>query len=376
MGREYDFEMFGHPSLLSYNERKLKIYFSEPDKGIDKETGILLLIAGFGAHASSNVYKKMRNTFADMYNLVVIQCDYFGWEFMQGANNIFLDYNRSDLEMFFNQEEIEYIFKDGNNFEKLIEISNKHKISLVAKENLKESIDNYNDMGLIQAIDNISSVISVLEIIEDNKLEFNKDKIIIYGHSHGAYLSYICNALSPTLFTLLIDNSSWLFPSYIKNSRYVYNNYGDTQLAIEFDYLAKRLEYDEEILNLSSLYKKFDNNCNIICYHGTNDNLISHEEKRVLKKIINNFQYNEIDAKLVDNIVFKSTTHGLDADFLELFNYTMNNLKLRNINRKNINFEDVYYETTKNKYLLDYSNKNPIINIKSKQFKINKDINY
>ncbi len=55
-------------------------------------------------------------------------------------------------------------------------------------------------MGIMQAIDNISAVICIMEIIKDNCYKFNRNKIIIYGHSHGAYLAYLCNAFAPNLF--------------------------------------------------------------------------------------------------------------------------------------------------------------------------------
>ena len=366
MAKEYSYEMFGHPSLLKPTERKYKVYFSEPDQGVNNDTGILLLIAGFGGNANSNVYKKMRKVFADKYNLVTIQCNYFGWEFMQGANSISLNINRYELAKYFNKEEIEYIFSNNIDFYRLMEIASKYKINIKARENLEESLDNYNEMGLIQGIDNISAVISVMEIIKDNGYKFNEDRVILYGHSHGAYLSYLCNALAPKVFSLLIDNSSWLLPVYLKNNRYLNNIYGNSILSVEFDYLAKTLDHDEEILYLPELYKKLDNQCEIICYHGTNDNLISHIDKRKLKKIINNFRYNEIDNRKVDNKIFKSTKHGLGADFLELFDYTINkyNFRLGNpINRKN---ENVIYETNKNKYLIDYSNIVLILHIENK----------
>lgn len=352
MSKEYSYDIYGHPSLLEPKERKLNIYFSEPETGVNKDTGILLFIAGFGGNANSNVYKKMRSTFADKYNLVTVQCDYFGWEFMQGSNNIYLNINKKELEKIFNKEEVEYIYQDANIFDRLMEISSNNKANISVKEKLEESLENYNDMGLIQALDNISAVINVIEIIKDNGLEFNNDKIILYGNSHGAYLSYLCNALAPNLFSLLIDNSSWLFPVYLKSSRYLNSMYGNSILSVEFDYLAKELDFDEELLYLPSLYRRFDNKCNIICYHGTNDNLISHIDKVKLRNVINNFRYNEIDNSKVDNIVFKSNRHGLDADFLELFDYTINKFKFKSrIVRK---MENVFYETKKNKYIVDY----------------------
>lgn len=82
MAKSYGYEMFGHPSIYSSNSRKLKVYFSEPDAGVNEDTGILLLIAGFGGNANSKVYNKMRAVFADKFNLITVQCNYFGWEFM------------------------------------------------------------------------------------------------------------------------------------------------------------------------------------------------------------------------------------------------------------------------------------------------------
>ena len=74
-----------------------------------------------------------------------------------------------------------------------------------------EDLTNFNDMGIMQALDNISAIVTVIEIIKDNGYKFDESKIIIYGHSHGAYLGYLCNAFAPNLFSMIIDNSAWLF---------------------------------------------------------------------------------------------------------------------------------------------------------------------
>jgi len=49
---------------------------------------------------------------------------------------------------------------------------------------------NFNDMGLMQAIDNIATALIIIEILKSNQLIFNSRRIMIYGHSHGAYLAY------------------------------------------------------------------------------------------------------------------------------------------------------------------------------------------
>lgn len=370
MAKEYSFDMYGQPSLKDPKERKFNVYFSEPEGGITEKTGIALFIAGFGGHANSNVYKKMRNTFADKYNLVTVQCDYFGWEFMQESNNISSPTTKMEIAKHFKEDEVEYIFQDDFISTRLMEVASKYGVNVTVNESLGETPDNYCDMGLIQAMDNIAAIQAVIAILKDNGYDFNQEKVILYGHSQGAYLSYLCNAFAPDLFSLLIDNSAWLFPVYLKSDRYLSNRYGDSVLTTRFDYLAKELGFDEGILSLPSLYRKFDNNCNIVCYHGTNDNLITHTDKAILKKITNNFEYHEIGPKNVDGKIFKSTGHGLDADFLELFDYTMNNykkgFKKNPYKNKNKETDKVLFETSRYSYCIDYSGGVPVLNVQEK----------
>jgi|GEM_PF-3020457 len=61
MSKNYESIEYMHNSMYCgssknspYNERKTKIYFSESELGINEETGILLLIAGYVGNANSN----------------------------------------------------------------------------------------------------------------------------------------------------------------------------------------------------------------------------------------------------------------------------------------------------------------------------------
>lgn len=93
MSKEYCIKIPGHNSLYerdyridNYKKRLLKVHYCEPEI-LNNETGILLLISGYGANAESKVYKKMRRIFSDKYNLLVLQCEYFGNEFMKGISD-------------------------------------------------------------------------------------------------------------------------------------------------------------------------------------------------------------------------------------------------------------------------------------------------
>ncbi|MCB2288851.1 DUF2920 family protein [Clostridium sp. CS001] len=317
-----------------------------------------MFIAGFGGNASSNVYKKMRNEFADKYNLVTIQCDYFGWQFMQLADKIVVsNLDMNQMKQIFTEEDIKNIYITGKlDFDEFLKNAIKYNLNVKVYADLSgETLNDFNDMGIMQAIDNITAVLRVMAILYDNGYEFNAKKIIAYGHSHGAYLAYLCNAFAPTLFSLIIDNSAWIYPAYLKGNRYFIHNVDRFTLNIEFDYLAKKMNIDKELLSLEHIYSNFKNTCKIVCYHGTTDNLISNFEKRDFCKAVKNCEYNEISLNEVDGDVFKSTNHGLGADFLKLFDLIHKKIEKNFGNSNFISLQDnVNIKTNKGEYLINY----------------------
>lgn len=362
MSKDYELTWPAHPNIYNNNsQRDLKFYFSEPEQGVNKNTGIVLFIPGFGGNAKSNVYKKMRTKFADKYNLITVQCDYFGQEFMQGSNRISINISKESVENIFSKNEIVEIFNNDFDYQSFINIASRYKINVLVKEVLEESVANFSDMGILQAIDNITALIYVMQILNDNQLEFDTNKIILFGQSQGAYISYLCNAFAPNLFSLLIDNSSWLFPQYINGPRYLYNQIGKMTLQTEFSYYVEQMDCDEELLYLPLLYKQVENQCKIVCFHGTTDNLISHLEKSEFCNGVRNCEYNEIGISEVDGEIFKSTSHGLEADFIKLFDYVFMNTKFGEFRDSNLPY--VQFETSKALYSIDYHSGLPVMTI-------------
>ena len=139
MAQEHSLDINTHENIYKdisssgygYN-RKAAVYFSLPDKGVNSDTGLLLLIAGFSGEANSNVHKKMRNYFADKYNLITVQCDYFGYQFMQDPiiTRKNYPYLFSTLLKEFNQEDLKAIFcNEQFNIRTLFTIADKKNIS-------------------------------------------------------------------------------------------------------------------------------------------------------------------------------------------------------------------------------------------------------
>lgn len=354
MAKSYELEIEGHPSIYEPRERKLKIYFSEPEKGVSKETGLVLFISGFGGNANSNVYKKMRNLFADEYNLLTVQCDYFGWEFMQSKTeglSLICDFNQfKDYPPEAQREAI----KNQNNFAELMELAERNNRKFRLNVDQQENWHNFNDMGMMQAIDNITAVLTVIKIVEDNGYPFNSKRVILYGHSQGAYLAHLCNVFAPTLFSLMIDNSAWLCPKYLNEERKLTLENG---IELIYSYLIRDLQFDKEIYNLAKIYKDFQNNCAIIAFHGIEDSLVDYEKKKELIHIIPKTTFYLVCDRDVDNDIFYSTGHGLDADFLKMFRVVMKSYTFPP--RKKLELKNIHIHTDMADYYINYDTGRP-----------------
>lgn len=78
MAEQHSIHIPAHYNIYSgATGRELRVDFSIPSEGVNETTGLLLLVPGFGGNIDSKVYSKMRNVFADQFNLITIQCDYF-----------------------------------------------------------------------------------------------------------------------------------------------------------------------------------------------------------------------------------------------------------------------------------------------------------
>ncbi|MFZ5632105.1 MAG: DUF2920 family protein [Bacillota bacterium] len=366
---EYKLTIPAHPSIYDPKPREMEVFFCEPGAGINEETGLLLFIPGFGAHAESKVYKKMKRYFADKYNLVTVQCNYFGYEFMQNPDNVSYVFNLKTLKSIFKESELSQICTDGAlDFDKLVEIGQNYKIRIEGREVLSENLANFNDMGVMQAVDCLTAVLVVTELIRDNGYDFNKGKVIAYGHSHGSFIAHLCNVFCPGLFTLIIDNSAWLLPEYLIKERHVMFTKGLMHFDVVFSYLAMSIDMDLEIRNLEFLYRGFGNRAKIICYQGDSDKLVDPVKKRNLISGLENTVFVKVDESMLDGKRFRSTGHGLDADFLALLEHSLESFFPGFRRRAEIPMDETVIETPRARYHFTYNTGVPVLEMKNISF--------
>ncbi len=317
-----------HPNIYtkSQNSRNLRIEFSIPSAGVNNETGLLILVPGFGASIDSNIYIKMRNLFPDQFNLITIQCDYFGSAFMCDSEKF--DFNNLDaFHAIFNKKELLEFKSHPNNLLNLLE-GKRGILPAISIYRKSECLEEFNDMGYMQAIDIITAIEVIKLILAENSLNYDNNRIIGYGHSHGAYLLHLCNILMPNFFSFLIDNSAWLEPKYLKSIRNEIIQFNDVYIVASTDYLARGKIQHLTDLNLTKLYKYYCGTTQIISFQGDNDNLYDYKEKKELIESLQNSIFILIEEKDIDNKKYFSNSHGLDADFAEMFFYALEFEKL------------------------------------------------
>lgn len=343
-----------HPNIYNgNNERVYRIAYSIPEAGTNRDTGLLILVPGFGGHIDSNVYTKMRNEFADRYNLVTIQCDYFGSQFMQHFKGF--TYSLEGLEKLISKDHFEILKKEPN---KIIEVLSYYSINYNGLAILDETEDEFADLGFMQAIDNITAIEAVKVILNENNIVFNEDKILGYGHSQGAYLLHLMNKMVPHLFTYIIDNSAWVEPMYFYRHRDIFVKTGNSLLTVNFEYMTKHYTQNKNAFSLHNLYKAFNNGAYIYSSVGATDFLVKVIDKKEAFKRLKYCKLDIIDSKKVDGEIIKSTNHGLDADFLKFFEDKYNKLPHHlNRNKKISNYTIASSQTRIN---IDFSDVLPL----------------
>ncbi|MFF5996813.1 DUF2920 family protein [Lysinibacillus sp. KU-BSD001] len=343
-----------HTIWNGYNKRELRIEFALPEKGTNEETGLFIFVPGFGGHIDSNVYKKMRSRFADLYNVVTIQCDYFGSRFMQGVDEFTFNDETSSLDKIFSEEEILQIQNDSSNLIPLLQTKDT-EFPVYAK--LEETLDEFADMSYMQAIDLITAIEAIKTILTKNGFQYTEQRIIGFGQSQGAYLLHLSNRLAPHLFSHIIDIAAWVSPEYLEYARILYTS----NLCIYFNYLAKEIIQDKQALSIHQLYKDFENRSYIYSVVGMTDYLVDVEDKKKSLSELAHVHFEVIDSTKVDNIIFKSTNHGLDADFIELVKYV---LKMKPQHHNTIERQLSYtVESSKTKIHVNYRHGLPLFRL-------------
>lgn len=272
----------------------------------------------------------------DEYNLVVVCGKYFGSDYMKNGK---ISIDISEKSMVENAE-LGYM-----------------------KALLDETIEDFNDMGMMQALDMVYMTQGTLDYLGKSSEEMRH--IIGFGSSHGGYLSYLANALSPKLFTYILDVSGYMYPYYLNATRKLRVNVEKAQvkMMLGFEYLINRnpkLEIDESFLNLFQLYSTFENHCRVISFQGTKDWMVDYKEKqRFIEMLGEKAELMLFSEEDVDGTFIKDANHGLGMNFVLMFQMILPLISETSAEREKI--EDESFELSYGNVKIEMRNSFPII---------------
>ncbi len=299
------YRFLGHRNIYKTGDapesnREIRVEAGIPEGGTNDETGILFFISGYGATLDSHVFQKMRKEFCDQYNVITVQCEHFGSKYLKPELN----------------DTIKLLHLLG----RLPELEEES----VYRNELSECEDEFNDMGMMQALDCVCALLGLFYELKVQDVSFNTKKVILFGSSHGAYVAHLVNVICPGLVSCMMDISSYLTPFYMEENRF----YWDTDLGIKVgvEYFIKshpQYRYHEKLYDLRFLYQKIENTCKIITFHGTEDWMVDAQEKAQFISQVQNAELMMIGTEDVDGVLCKSAGHGLDMDFFVLFQMMM-----------------------------------------------------
>lgn len=283
-------------------DRTLHVEIGIPENGTDMETGMLVLVPGYGGNMDSRVWKKMREEFCDKYNLITMQCDYFGNKYMHSIL--------------------------PETIKPLLELKCENLVQAIFRCEMEvdETEEEFNDMGIMQALDIVGGTLSTIKELNSMGYQFNVGKIILFGSSHGSYLSHLANTICPGLYQCILDISSYLSPYYLDDIRKVAVIKNNIKLEMDIKHMLNNhaeYRYRSELYDLRFLYKWIENNCKIIVFQGADDWMVSTEDKIAFVNSIKNAELMLIGKEDVDGILFKDASHGMQTNFFVFFEMVM-----------------------------------------------------
>jgi predicted esterase len=374
-------------------DREIEVFIKEPDAGVNADTGLFLILHAAGGYAENPYFRKLREEWADRYNVVAIGVNYLGTSndrehptklSLQNPEQTvkYLD-SRARAE---NPEGLAALHASGScNWTDLLSLFPNTDLSqhvIVVDKSLphRDEMKDYRDYGYIQTMDCLYAVKYTLD-----RYKINSKRIFVFGSSLGGYLAQTCAKFAPNTFSLVADNSG--FPAIMQNDVFLKGRY--TRIVIENKaclFCAPQLFYESDrnspyyfsddmfkirALNDNSHLAVFKQHFKgrIVAFHAKKDQLVPYAGKLDLhekyrKNGVNSVFYS-FDTADIDGKVIISDGHGMSADLKLLFEkycdeFALNDKKSDGVTDFDIGHK-IVYSGAKSNFILDYSGGYPTI---------------
>ena len=319
-----------HPDIELGIERSPLTYFVRtPDAGLDRNTGLVVFISGYGMEPGGSYEQNLLSYLANQHNCVAVSVRYFGAD-------LYLEGNFIPMPDFFTRFAEHYgvtvSLARGTPLASVL-----RKLAELLKENgitsfhpdcrLVVSRNAYNSMGFLPALDH-------LQVTHRLLLEYALDRSRVYviGTSYGGYIASLMMKLAPGTFRMVVDNSG--FSSAEDDLPGLAGVFRLWIAGVAIDTLSVRCWSSDpvaanyfgkprrEIRSLLETRHVYPNTARAYAYHSATDAVAPLERKLQLREIYAgrvDYDLRVVDADALDGRVFKNLSHGMGASMRGVF---------------------------------------------------------
>ena len=314
---------------LGVERSSLRYLSCAPDRGIDRHTGLIAYLAGYGMDPRGGYAQRLLPYLANRHNCVAVSVDYFGANLWQKSTLApFPDFFTRLAEHY----GIEITAPNDVDIMQLLlslaELLRRNGITRLHDDCRLAAISSeYNSMGFLPALDTLQVIHYLLA-----RMRLDKRRLFLIGTSYGGYIAELMAKLAPNTFRMVVDNSGFSsatddLDGVMGLSKVVLGGVAMTGHALRawsndptttnFFSPARR-----QIRDLHHRRQVLANTARVYAYHAPRDGEASTEQKRRLREAYAGrvaFDLSVIDETQLDGRVFKTLDHGMHASLRGLF---------------------------------------------------------
>lgn len=322
-----------HPDIeLGVARAPLDYLACVPDVGVTPETGLVLVLCGYGMDPRGDYVRKLLSHLANAHDCVAASLDYFGADLWSPRKcklvphpNFFAALKRHyGLEVTAPKG-----FDTRLLVPQLVAALVQRGVKALHGDCLLMGVTSeYHSMGFLPALDGLQVTHRLLD-----EFALNKRRLFLLGTSYGGYVANLMAKFAPNTFRMVIDNSGF---SSAEDD--IWNVYGmtkwhfpdgftvNTKLIASFSQDPKEPNYfspaRRSIRSLLDPNQAFAGSARLYGYHAIADEVAPTAKKLGLREIHagkNAYDLTIIDESDIDGRIFKDLSHGMHASLRGLF---------------------------------------------------------
>jgi pimeloyl-ACP methyl ester carboxylesterase len=319
-----------HPDIeLGAERATLRYWAAAPKGGIDRDTGLILFITGYGMDPGGSYVESLLPYLASRHNCLAASVEYFGATVWSRAKYVpFPDFFARFAEHYGITITVPRDISMGLVLTQIADLlAQNGQDKLHGDCRVGVIADEYNGMGFLPALDNLQIT---HRLVGEHGL--NRKRLFVIGTSYGGYIASLMAKLAPETFRMVVDNSGFSsadddLGSVAGGSRIVLGGVGMTAFTVRrwsFDPAAPNYfsPARREIRSLFEARHVRPNTARLYAYHSATDTIAPIEPKLRLRQVYEGhaaYDLRVIDASALDGRVFKTLDHGMKASMRGLF---------------------------------------------------------